>query len=120
MAERSLEIAASIVKAQVSVREIPPEGIEQILMKTFLVLQRMQIAEQQGTSLESAREPRFQTAPRGKWSLPMKTPLSARSLSGAGSRAAKKRGLPENLAEFLQERKRKAVEAAPPSPFPGT
>jgi predicted transcriptional regulator len=47
-----------------------------------------------------------------KWGLPMRTPLSAKSLSRARSRAAKQRGLPENLVKFLQERKRKAAEAA--------
>jgi len=44
-----------------------------------------------------------------KWGFPMRTPLSAKSLSRARSRAAKKRGLPENLVKFLQERKRKAT-----------
>jgi len=44
-----------------------------------------------------------------KWGFPMRTPLSAKSLSRARSRAAKKRGLPENLVKFLQEKKRKAA-----------
>lgn len=50
-----------------------------------------------------------------KWGLPMRTPLTAKSLSRARSRAAKKRGLPEKLVQFLAERKRKA-EGGPPSP----
>ena len=45
-----------------------------------------------------------------KWGFPMRTPLSAKSLSRARSRAAKKRGLPENLVKFLQERKHKAAD----------
>lgn len=51
-----------------------------------------------------------------KWGFSMKTPLSAKSLSRARSRAAKKRGLPENLVKFLEERRRKAAEAASPAP----
>ncbi|HYA41803.1 MAG TPA: MucR family transcriptional regulator [Syntrophobacteraceae bacterium] len=52
-----------------------------------------------------------------KWGLPMRTPLAAKSLSRARSRAAKKRGLPENLVKFLREKKHKAAEAPslPPS-----
>jgi predicted transcriptional regulator len=162
MARKLLEIAASIVKAQASVGKISPEELEQILMKTFFILQRMQNAEQQGILLESAYESATQTAPqekvlqppapkdsirenrimclecgiemkqltrkhlgmhgltqrdyKKKWGFPVRTALSAKSLSRARSRAAKKRGLPENLVKFLQERKRKAAETASPPP----
>ena len=47
-----------------------------------------------------------------KWGFSLKQPLSAKSLTKARSKAAKKRGLPENLVKFLEERKRKKVEAA--------
>jgi predicted transcriptional regulator len=48
-----------------------------------------------------------------KWGFPLKQSLSARSLSKARSRAAKKRGLPENLVRYQEERKRrKGGEAA--------
>ncbi len=57
MARRLLEIAASIVKAQASVSKISPEEIEQTLMKTFLVLQRMQNAEQHGVLLQVSGDP---------------------------------------------------------------
>jgi predicted transcriptional regulator len=55
-----------------------------------------------------------------KWGFSLKQPLSARSLTKARSKAAKKRGLPENLVKFLEERKQKKVEsssagAAPPA-----
>ncbi|MGA2404777.1 MAG: MucR family transcriptional regulator [Syntrophobacteraceae bacterium] len=53
MARKLLEIAASIMKAQASVGKISSEEIEQTLMKTFLVLQRMQKAEQQGVLLQA-------------------------------------------------------------------
>ena len=65
MARKLLEIAASIMKAQASVGKISPEEIEQTLMKTFLVLQRMQKAEQQGVLLE-AGDDSASGAPQGK------------------------------------------------------
>lgn len=161
MARRLLEIAASIVKAQASVSKISPEEIEQTLMKTFLVLQRMQNAEQHGVLLQMSGETAFAASqenplepaspkdsiregrimclecgiemkqltrkhlrlhgltPRDykkKWGFSMRTPLSAKSLSRARSRAAKKRGLPPNLVKFQQERKLKASENATLSP----
>jgi len=154
MARKLLEIAASIVKAQASVGKISPEEIEQTLMKTFLVLQRMQYAEQHGVVLDAAEEA-VAAAPqekqecadpkdsirenrviclecgaemkqltkkhlgshgltprdyKKKWGFAMRQSLSAKSLSRARSRAAKKRGLPENLVKFQEERKRKTPE----------
>ncbi len=47
-----------------------------------------------------------------KWGFSMRTPLSAKSLSRARSRAAKQRGLPPNLVKFQQERKGKAARKA--------
>ncbi|MCE5334754.1 MAG: MucR family transcriptional regulator [Desulfobacteraceae bacterium] len=154
MARKLLEIAASIVKAQASVGKISPEEIEQTLMKTFLVLQRMQYAEQNGVTLEAEEEPAATALPekqesadpkdsirenkiiclecgvemkqltkkhlgshgltprdyKRKWGFAMRQSLSAKSLSRARSRAAKKRGLPENLVRFQEERKRKNPE----------
>jgi predicted transcriptional regulator len=45
-----------------------------------------------------------------KWGFSMKQPLSARSLTKARNKAAKKRGLPEKLVKFLEERKQKKLE----------
>ncbi len=47
-----------------------------------------------------------------KWGFSLKQPLSAKSLTKARSKAAKKRGLPENLVKFLEQRKQKKAEAA--------
>jgi predicted transcriptional regulator len=47
-----------------------------------------------------------------KYGFSLKQPLSAKSLTKARSKAAKKRGLPENLVKFLAERKAKKAEAA--------
>ena len=47
-----------------------------------------------------------------KWGFSLKQPLSAKSLTKARSKAAKKRGLPENLVKFLEDRKQKKAEAA--------
>jgi predicted transcriptional regulator len=47
-----------------------------------------------------------------KWGFSLKQPLSAKSLTKARSKAAKKRGLPENLVKFLAERKQKKTETA--------
>ena len=155
MARKLLEIAASIVKAQVAVSKISSEEIEQVLTKIFFVLQRLQKAEQHGVLLETGDESITETASpektnqlaapkdsirekriiclecgiemkqltrkhlgthgltqrdyKKKWGFPMRTPLAAKSLSRIRSRAAKKRGLPENLVKFLEEKKRKAA-----------
>ncbi len=50
-----------------------------------------------------------------KWGFSLKQPLSARSLTKARSKAAKKRGLPENLVKFLEERRSKKVQTTPAS-----
>lgn len=47
-----------------------------------------------------------------KWGFSLKQPLSAKSLTKARSKAAKKRGLPANLVKFLEERKQKKAQAA--------
>lgn len=48
-----------------------------------------------------------------KWGFPLKQSLSAKSLSKARSKAAKKRGLPPNLIKYREERKTsKAMESA--------
>lgn len=55
-----------------------------------------------------------------KYGFPMKQPLSAKALTKARSKAAKKRGLPENLVKYQEGRKQKKLEdmasglAAPP------
>ena len=163
MARKLLEIAASIVKTQASVGKIAPEEIEETLMKTFHVLQRLQNAEQHGVLLQvsddaasaslqekppepaiprdSIRENRIiclecgiemkqltrrhlglhgltQRDYKTKWGFSMRTPLSAKSLSWARSRAAKKRGLPPSLVKFQQERKLKGAKQVALSPPP--
>ena len=46
-----------------------------------------------------------------KWGFSLKQPLSAKSLTKARSKAAKKRGLPENLVKFLEQRKAKKAQS---------
>jgi predicted transcriptional regulator len=46
-----------------------------------------------------------------KYGFSLKQPLSARSLTKARSKAAKKRGLPANLVKFLEQRKQKKAQA---------
>ncbi|MGA2402308.1 MAG: MucR family transcriptional regulator [Syntrophobacteraceae bacterium] len=53
-----------------------------------------------------------------KWGFSLKQPLSAKSLTKARSKAAKKRGLPENLVKFLEERKQRKAEATAASGLP--
>lgn len=163
MARKLLDIAASIVKAQASVTRISPDELEETLLKTFHVLQRIQSAENQGILLESALETSVEEeeakrpelsnpkdsirenvivclecgvemkqltrkhlishelTPRDykkKWGFAMRQSLSAKALSRARSRAAKKRGLPENLVKFQEERKRKAANPVSPPPSP--
>jgi len=57
---------------------------------------------------------------RQKYAFPLKQPLSARSLTKARSRLAKKRGLPDNLVKYLQEKKQKKVEGAFPEETAGS
>ena len=45
-----------------------------------------------------------------KYGFALKTPLSAKSLTKARSRAAKKRGLPESLVKYQKDRKRAREE----------
>ena len=51
---------------------------------------------------------------RKKYGFTMRTPLAAKSLTKARSKAARKRGLPENLKKFQEERKAKMAAAAAP------
>jgi predicted transcriptional regulator len=51
---------------------------------------------------------------RRKYGFTMATPLSAKSLTKARSKAAKKRGLPEKLKTFIQARRQAKVEASKP------
>jgi predicted transcriptional regulator len=44
---------------------------------------------------------------RKKYGFSMRTPLSAKSLTKARSKAAKKRGLPEKLQQFIEARRQK-------------
>ncbi len=48
---------------------------------------------------------------RKKYGFSMRTPLSAKALTKARSKAAKKRGLPENLTKFLEARRQKIAAA---------
>ncbi len=47
-----------------------------------------------------------------KYGFSMKTPLSAKALTRAKSKAAKKRGLPQNLVKYLEAKRREKAEAA--------
>ncbi len=49
-----------------------------------------------------------------KYGFTMRTPLSSKSLTKARSKAGKKRGLPENLAKYLETRKQENTKAKPP------
>jgi predicted transcriptional regulator len=52
---------------------------------------------------------------RQKYGFTMRTPLSAKSLTKARSKAAKKRGLPENLKKAIEARRQAKVEASKPA-----
>ena len=52
-----------------------------------------------------------------KYGFPMRTPLAAKALTKARSKAAKKRGLPANLVKAIEARRQsKAQSATPASP----
>ncbi|MGO9022028.1 MAG: MucR family transcriptional regulator [Syntrophobacteraceae bacterium] len=50
-----------------------------------------------------------------KYGFTMRTPLSAKSLTKARSKAAKKRGLPEKLQRFMEARRQSKAEASKPA-----
>jgi predicted transcriptional regulator len=52
---------------------------------------------------------------RKKYGFTMRTPLSAKSLTKARSKAAKKRGLPENLRKLIASKRQAKVEASRPA-----
>jgi len=49
---------------------------------------------------------------RKKYGFSMKTPLSAKSVTKARIKAAKKRGLPEKLVQYLEAKRQQKAEAA--------
>ncbi len=49
---------------------------------------------------------------RQKYGFSMRTPLSAKSLTKARSKAAKKRGLPEKLQKYIEARRQKKAAAS--------
>jgi len=51
---------------------------------------------------------------RQKYGFTMRTPLSAKSLTKARIKIAKKRGLPENLAKYIEARRQNKTESVPP------
>jgi len=51
-----------------------------------------------------------------KYGLPLKTPLAAKSLTKARSKAAKKRGLPANLVKYQEERRLRRTDEVSAEP----
>ncbi|MFZ0932243.1 MAG: MucR family transcriptional regulator [Syntrophobacteraceae bacterium] len=56
---------------------------------------------------------------RKKYGFTMATPLAARTLTKARSKAAKKRGLPENLQKYIEARRQRKAKAKTPSESSG-
>src|SRR5208337_1209557 len=54
-----------------------------------------------------------------KYGFTMRTPLSAKSLTKARSKAAKKRGLPEKLQEYIEGRRQAKAGAKAPAETSG-
>jgi predicted transcriptional regulator len=52
-----------------------------------------------------------------KYGLPLKTPLAAKSLTKARSKAAKKRGLPANLVRYQEERRLRRTDEGDVEPM---
>jgi predicted transcriptional regulator len=47
-----------------------------------------------------------------KYGFSMRTPLAAKSLTKARSKAAKKRGLPEKLQKYIEARRQKKIQSS--------
>lgn len=159
MTKTLLEIASEIVQAQASNARMSAEEIESALMRTFNMLRKMQLAEQDGKALDLAvgleeaveegsalqvLEPSksiqknkviclecgaefkqltanhlrsHDLTPRDykkKWGFPLKQPLTAKQLTAARSKAAKLRGLPPKLKEYIDKRKGGKAQDVPP------
>jgi predicted transcriptional regulator len=56
-----------------------------------------------------------QTEYRKKYGFSMRTPLAAKSVSKARSKAAKKRGLPEKLQKYIEMRRQAKAKATKPA-----
>src|SRR5208283_3951507 len=56
---------------------------------------------------------------RKKYGFTMRTPLAAKSLTKARSKAAKKRGLPEKLQKYIEARRQAKVKAKTPPELSG-
>ncbi len=52
---------------------------------------------------------------KNKYGFTLRTPLAAKSLTKARSKAAKKRGSPEKLVQYLEARRQKKAEASKPA-----
>jgi predicted transcriptional regulator len=159
MSKKLLEIASEIVQAQASNARMSAEEIESALLRTFNMLHKMQLAEQDGRPLDLAIGPEeaaeeasalqvldpsksiqknkvicmecgaefkqltanhlhsHDLSPRDykkKWGFPLKQPLTAKMLTAARSKAAKLRGLPPKLKEYIEKRRVVKAEDLPP------
>src|SRR5208283_4722252 len=134
MTKKLLEIAADIVQTQAASASMTTMEIASSLRMVFQTLQEMQRSEGEGTVLAPQMMP--EEAPkaiapqdsikddkvvclgmnqkqyRKKYGFSMRTPLSAKSLTKARSKAAKKRGLPEKLTQYIEARRQRKAEAS--------
>lgn len=154
MDRKVFEIAAEIVKAQVTLTPMSGAEIAASLREVFNTLQAMQKSENTGVvcepevtpdekpvltpensiqndkviCLECGAEMRQLTKLhlgkhgmdsreyKQKYGFGMKTPLSAKSLTRARIKIARKRGIPEKLKQYLEAKRQSKAAAALPEP----
>jgi predicted transcriptional regulator len=153
MAKMLIEIAAEMVRTQVSLRSMPAAEIAASLRQVFSTLNELQKTETGGIDievtqpaaeevsatklspansiqddkvicLECGKEMRQLTTKhlvshgmtqkeyRQKYGFSMQTPLAAKSVSEAQSKAAKRRGLPEKLTQLNKARRKQKTQGA--------
>ena len=131
MTKKLIEIASEIVNTQASGTTMTADEISSALRQVFTTLNELQRAESiqndKVICLECGAEMRQLTKLhlvshgltakeyKKKYGFTMGTPLAAKSLTKARSKAAKKRGVPENLRKYMEERRQAKAEAAKPA-----
>jgi predicted transcriptional regulator len=111
-----------LLKAETAGIELAPTAAEEVaatklspadsIQKDIVICLECGAEMRQLTSKHLAAHGMNQKEYRKKYGFTMRTPLSAKSLTKARSKAAKKRGLPEKLQKYIEARRKGNAPAA--------
>jgi predicted transcriptional regulator len=116
--QRSEDGGVDLEVAQAS-REQAPEGPSKQLSPQESIQEDKVICLECGAEMRQLTQKHLvshsmnQREYKRKYGFTLRTPLAAKSLTKARSKAARKRGLPENLKKYHEERKAKMASSAP-------